>query len=61
MQVEQATFAHEDQAIPVTISLGIAACGDKAPDGATHLVAEADAALYDAKRGGRNRVVARGR
>ena len=61
VQVEQAKFEHGGNVIPVTISLGIAAHSEKAPDGATHLVAEADAGLYDAKRGGRNRVVARGR
>jgi diguanylate cyclase (GGDEF)-like protein len=61
VQVEQSKFEHGGNVIPVTISLGIAAHSEKAPDGATHLVAEADAGLYDAKRGGRNRVVARGR
>lgn len=60
-QVELAKFEHGGQVIPVTISLGIAAHSDKVADGATHLVSEADAALYDAKRGGRNRVVARSR
>ena len=61
VQVEAAKFEHGGNVIPVTISLGIAAQSDKAADGATHLVSEADAGLYDAKRGGRNRVVARGR
>jgi len=60
-QVEQARFEHAGNVIPVTISLGIAAHAEKAADGATALVAEADAGLYDAKRGGRNRVVARSR
>jgi two-component system cell cycle response regulator len=61
VQVEAAKFEHGGKVIPVTISLGIAAQSDKAADGATQLVADADAGLYDAKRGGRNRVVARGR
>jgi two-component system cell cycle response regulator len=61
VQVEAAKFEHGGNVIPVTISLGIAAQSDKAADGATQLVSEADAGLYDAKRGGRNRVVARGR
>jgi two-component system cell cycle response regulator len=61
LQVELAKFEHGGNVIPVTISLGIAAQSDKAADGATQLVSEADAGLYDAKRGGRNRVVARGR
>jgi two-component system cell cycle response regulator len=61
VQVEQAKFEHAGNVIPVTISLGIAAQSDKAADGATHLVSEADAGLYEAKRGGRNRVVARAR
>jgi diguanylate cyclase (GGDEF)-like protein len=60
-QVEQARFEHGGDVIPVTISLGVAAFTDKAADGGTHLISEADAALYDAKRGGRNRVVARSR
>jgi diguanylate cyclase (GGDEF)-like protein len=60
-QVEQATFEYGGDAVPITISLGVAAFNDKVPDGATHLVAEADAGLYEAKRGGRNRVVARSR
>ena len=42
---------------PVTVSIGIATTRPGADDGAD-LIARADAALYDAKQSGRNRVVA---
>ena len=42
--------------IAVTISLGVAAFVDNA-DAQTQLISDADAALYRAKRSGRNRVV----
>jgi len=44
--------------IRVTLSIGIATCPDDAT-GAKELVHEADLAVYAAKAGGRNRVVAR--
>lgn len=53
----------EDQAMPhplgvVTISVGVAASRpDRRDDGATDLLARADAALYRAKREGRNRAM----
>ena len=47
--------AASNRAVPITASLGVAtaAPGELNP---TTLVAQADAALYDAKRLGRNRV-----
>jgi two-component system, cell cycle response regulator len=59
--VEATVFDLGDTRVPVTISLGVAAHAPGAVDGATRLIAGADEALYEAKRGGRNRVVASGR
>jgi two-component system, cell cycle response regulator len=52
--VAGARFEHEGRVIPVTISVG-AAVAIK-PQQAQPLIAAADAAMYEAKRAGRNRV-----
>jgi len=52
--VAQAVIHHESRALePITVSIGLAACPDHGTDAAA-LLAAADAALYDAKRSGRN-------
>lgn len=56
-KVETHLFEHHGKRIQVTISLGVSSFVDHA-DAATQLIADADAALYHAKRTGRNRVVA---
>ncbi|TVQ57340.1 MAG: diguanylate cyclase [Rhodobacteraceae bacterium] len=54
--VEAPGFAHEGRPIPVTVSVGVA--GLHGPeDDATAMLARADAALYQAKQTGRNRVI----
>jgi diguanylate cyclase (GGDEF)-like protein len=55
--VESTSFDHEGKAIPVTISVGVAASPDLPVENAAQLIAGADEALYEAKRGGRNRVL----
>jgi diguanylate cyclase (GGDEF)-like protein len=55
--VEASVFEHESIRIPVTISVGVASLPDVAIETATQLIAAADEALYEAKRGGRNRVL----
>jgi diguanylate cyclase (GGDEF)-like protein len=59
-QIESAvTPVGSGQPLRVTISLGCATSGGKAPFiGAADVLEAADKALYAAKRGGRNRVVA---
>jgi len=53
--VEASPFAFEDRTMPCTVSVGAAELG--ADDAPKELYARADAALYQAKSGGRNRVV----
>src|SRR5678815_1004224 len=55
--VDGTVMEHEGQRMPVTISIGVAAYPDIDVENGLDLVAAADAALYEAKRGGRNRVV----
>jgi two-component system cell cycle response regulator len=59
--IATSAFDYQGQRLSVTISVGVSAHSEKVPDGATQLVSDADGALYDAKRGGRDRVVARTR
>ncbi|MEO6950680.1 MAG: GGDEF domain-containing protein [Polyangia bacterium] len=59
-RVEQQQFAHADKTISMTVSVGVAAVTDVGMRGMLELIGLADDALYAAKRGGRNRVVAAG-
>src|SRR5580692_13145530 len=49
-------FAHDGAAIPVTVSVGVAAAPAAGLASAAELVARADETMYAAKRSGRNRV-----
>jgi diguanylate cyclase (GGDEF)-like protein len=54
--VEAAVFEHEKRRIAVTVSLGVATLSKAERGSADALVKAADACLYQAKQGGRNRV-----
>lgn len=54
-RVEQETFNVQGTRLPVTISVGVAALPEANATTPLELVRDADAALYDAKRSGRNR------
>lgn len=58
--VERTSFDYQGTRLPVTVSVGVGALPEAVADGPLDLVAEADAALYDAKQAGRNRVCLRG-
>jgi diguanylate cyclase (GGDEF)-like protein len=54
--VETRRFVFDKTVIPVTISVGLAAVPSPAIKDAMEFISAADQMLYDAKRGGRNRV-----
>jgi len=57
--VEMSPFDCDGTNVAITISLGVAAYPHVAVDNITQLIQAADAALYEAKRRGRNQVVVR--
>ena len=56
-KIEGLTFWHDDHPVKVTISLGVATFPATAAE-KSELIEHADQALYQAKRSGRNKVVA---
>jgi two-component system, cell cycle response regulator len=56
--VEEATFISDGRRFPVTISLGVASIQGNEALHPQELIRQADERLYQAKREGRNRVVA---
>ena len=58
--VEQATFEYQAKRLPVTISVGVAALPESSAASPPELIADADEALYEAKKSGRNRVCLKG-
>ena len=56
--IESAEITFEGKRLPVTVSLGVASCPHQLLTKGQDLITLADTALYDAKRSGRNRVVA---
>jgi diguanylate cyclase (GGDEF)-like protein len=56
-KVEQSSFTFQGETIRVTISIGVAMLNEN-DKSAADIIREADQKLYEAKRGGRNRVIA---
>jgi diguanylate cyclase (GGDEF)-like protein len=59
-RVEAENFDYQGTRLPVTISVGVAAVPEANVATASELVRDADSALYEAKRSGRNRVCLNG-
>jgi two-component system cell cycle response regulator len=58
--IEQHLFLHEDASLNITVSLGLGCLPNSSIGSPEELIAVADKALYEAKRAGRNRLVAAG-
>jgi diguanylate cyclase (GGDEF)-like protein len=56
LSIERLSVPHERGPIPVTVSMGVAACDGGGEVGSETLFNLADRMLYEAKQGGRNRV-----
>jgi len=56
--VESCEFHYRKENISVTVSVGVASCVYQNNEDPALLIADADSALYEAKRAGRNRVAA---
>jgi diguanylate cyclase (GGDEF)-like protein len=56
-KIESSKFTFQNEEISVTVSIGVAQLEDGEKTG-TDLIKDADTKLYEAKRGGRNKVVA---
>jgi two-component system, cell cycle response regulator len=59
-KVESEAFDFQGARLPVTISVGVAALPEAQAANGQDLISEADSALYEAKRSGRNRVCLNG-
>lgn len=59
-RVETEVFDYQNARLPVTISVGVAALPEANVNASADLVRDADSALYEAKRSGRNRVCLNG-
>ncbi len=60
LNIEGENFDYQGKRLPVTISVGVAALPESNAVVCTELVRDADSALYEAKRSGRNRVCLNG-
>jgi diguanylate cyclase (GGDEF)-like protein len=58
IMVEKHAFQYEGKTYPLTVSVGVAATNGDRPLSPSDLISEADQKLFEAKRLGRNRVVA---
>jgi diguanylate cyclase (GGDEF)-like protein len=58
IMVEKHAFQYEGKMYPLTVSVGVAATNGDRPLSPSDLISEADQKLFEAKRLGRNRVVA---
>jgi diguanylate cyclase (GGDEF)-like protein len=54
--VENRKFVYEEKPMRVTVSVGVVAVPNPSVRDALEFISAADQMLYDAKRGGRNRV-----